>query len=443
MTILAGVRTELAGLAAGFDAGALTATEAAAVVSEATAVINLVSSVRMLAATRVAQSGAWRHRGYRTAAEWLASVTKCSVAEAIAVLETAENLPDCPGVEAKVRAGELTGPQAHAISKAVVADPASESKLLETAQTDGLSKLKQSCRSVEDAASGADAEARYARIRRNRSLRHWSDPDGTFRLDGRLTPDAGAKLLGALAPFEKQAFRQARHDDRHETPDAYRADALEALADASLAGTTSDHDRDPDHDTDDDECDDHDGCADDGDAGGDDGDAGKSKDTKTKRPRSRKPSFTVLVDLQALLRGHTQAGETCEIPGVGPVPVSLLYDYAPQAVWHALITDGVDIRAYCSLTRHIPTMLRVALEARDRECIVPGCNTRTGLQIDHLVPVEDGGPTSYANTGRLCHHDHHTNKHRKGWTLTGGPGHWTFTPPNQASPQPSDDPDPP
>ncbi len=166
-------------------------------------------------------------------------------------------------------------------------------------------------------------------------------------------------------------------------------------------------------------------------------------DKKAKWPKSRKPSFTVLIDIQALLRGHTQAGETCEIPGVGPVPVSLLYDYAPEAVWHALITDGVDIRSYCSMTRHIPTMLRVALEARDRECIVPGCNATTGLQIDHIIPVEEHGPTSYANLGRLCHFDHHDKKHRKGWKLSGGPGHWTFTPPDQARDAAPDGPDPP
>ncbi len=412
------MRTELADLAAGFDAGILTASEAAAVVCEATAIINLAAGVRMAAATRVAQSGAWRHRGHRTAAEWLASVTKCSVAEAISVLETAEHLPDCPGVEAKVRSGELTGQQAHAISKAVAADPASESKLLDTAKTDGISKLRERCRAVEHAAaSAADERARYDKIRRERFLRHWTDDDGAFRLAGKLTPEAGAKLVGALAPFEKAAFDQARHDGRHESPDAYRADALEALADASLAGTNTPDDQ----------------------VGDDDGDTDGPRSAKAKRPKSRKPSFTVLVDLQALLRGHTEASETCEIPGVGPVPVSLLHEYAPEAVWHALITDGVDIRSYCSLTRHIPTMLRVALEARDRECIVPGCNTTQGLEIDHTTPVETGGLTTYVNLGRPCHR-HHRMKHQQGWILDGGPDHWTFTPPSR---HPPDDPDPP
>jgi 5-methylcytosine-specific restriction endonuclease McrA len=194
-----------------------------------------------------------------------------------------------------------------------------------------------------------------------------------------------------LAPFEKAAFDQARTDGRHEPHEAYRADALVAMAEASLGGPT-----------------------------GDNGKAG-----------CRKPSFTVLVDSTALLRGHTQPGERCEIPGIGPVPASVLHEKADKAIWHILATDGTDIRAYASGTRHIPTMLRAALEARDSSCVVPGCDASTGLEIDHTIPLETGGLTSYDNLARLCHHHHHHVKHEQGWTLAGGPDHWTFTPPSQ------------
>ena len=73
----------------------------------------------------------------------------------------------------------------------------------------------------------------------------------------------------------------------------------------------------------------------------------------------------------------------------------------------------------------------MALEARDRaKRAVPGCNVTTGLEIDHLLPLEFGGGTTYVNLARLCHHHHHEMKHRRGWVLGGGPGHWTFTPPD-------------
>jgi hypothetical protein len=348
----------------------LLTSEAEAVVAEATAIINAASTLRMLAAKRVAESAAWRHGGHRSAADWLAAQTKSSFGEAKGALETAEKLGDCPRVAERARRGELTAAQTEVLARAVSVDPSAEGRLLGTAERDGLGKLKDECRAV--ALSQDDSEARHARLHRERSVKHWTDGEGAFRLAAKLTPEAGATVLGALAPFEKAAFETARNEGRHEPHEAYLADALVDLATASLSGET---------------------------------------DTKV---RSRKPSFTVLVDLAALLRGHAEAGETCEIPGVGPIPVSRLYGLAPEAFWHVLVTRGSDIRGYCAMSRYIPTMLKVALAARDRECTVPGCNRTQGLEIDHLVPVEEHGPTTFENLERKCFHDHRVNKHRLG-----------------------------
>ncbi|MGH9001365.1 MAG: DUF222 domain-containing protein [Acidimicrobiia bacterium] len=46
--------------------------------------------------------------------------------------------------------------------------------------------------------------------------------------------------------------------------------------------------------------------------------------------------------------------------------------------------------------------LRTALEARDPTCVVPGCDVRQGLEIDHVVPITDGGNPCLANLARLC-----------------------------------------
>jgi hypothetical protein len=97
--------------------------------------------------------------------------------------------------------------------------------------------------------------------------------------------------------------------------------------------------------------------------------------------------------------------------------VGRLYELAPAAFWHVLVTSGRDIRGYCAMSRYIPTMLRVALAARDRECAVAGCNRTEGLEIDHIVGVGDQGPTTYENLRRICYHDHRENKHRRGITL--------------------------
>jgi hypothetical protein len=390
MADLAEVEAELAAIAATFDADLLLGSEAAQVVSRAARIANLASTIEMAAAARVAATPMWKGGGARTPAEWLARATKSSVGDAIGFLETAEQLGACPAVDAKARAGELSPQQARALVGAVAVDPAAEGRLLKVAEIDGLRRLQEQCRTVRLAQG--DADERYARIHRSRSLRHWTDDEGAFRLAAKLTPDAGAQVLGALAPFEKAAFEQARVEGRHEPHEAYAADGLAAMASASLSPATA--------------------------------------AAPTGR---RKPSVTVMIDLAALMRGRAEPGEMCEIPGVGPLPVSRLLELAPEAVWHALVTDGVDIRSYCSFTRHIPTLLRLALEARDRECVVPGCNQTVGLEIDHVVPVEHGGATSYGNTARVCHFDHHERKHRQGWVLGGEPGAWTFTPPGRAS----------
>jgi hypothetical protein len=381
MATLAGYRTELMAFAESFDARELLTSEAEAVVRDATAIVNLASTVRMLAAKRVADSAAWKHRGHRSAADWLAGQTKSSFGEAKGALEAAEKIAECPQVEAKARAGELNPAQTEVLAKAVAVDPSAEDRLLGTAARDGLGKLKDQCRAV--ALSNDDVEARHARIHRERSVRHWTDAEGAFRMSAKLTPEAGATVLGALAPFEKAAFDRARREKRHEPHEAYVADALVDLAAASLAGR-------------------------------DTGGGGE-------KPKSRKPSFTVLVDIEALLRGQAEPGESCEIPGVGAIPVSRLYELASDAFWHVLVTRGKDIRSYCAMSRYIPTMLKVALAARDRECAVAGCNRTEGLEIDHIIPVEDGGPTTYTNLERKCFHDHRENKHKRGLDLATDP----------------------
>ena len=63
MATLAGYRMELTAFTESFDAAELLASEAEAIVRDATAIVNLASTVRMMAAKRVAESPAWKHRG--------------------------------------------------------------------------------------------------------------------------------------------------------------------------------------------------------------------------------------------------------------------------------------------------------------------------------------------------------------------------------------------
>ena len=87
------------------------------------------------------------------------------------------------------------------------------------------------------------------------------------------------------------------------------------------------------------------------------------------------------------------------------------------------------------MSRYIPTMLRVALAARDRECAVAGCNRTEGLEIDHIIPVEDADRRPTTNLARALHHDHRL-KTVEGWTLTHQQGQWHFDPPDTTGTDP-------
>ena len=149
---LAEIRAELADYVAGFEAGPLLASDAERAVREAVVIENLASTVEMLAAERVADSAAWKHRGHRTPAEWLAGETKSSVGEAIGMLETADKLGECPQVEAQVRAGGCPASSRGRWPRPCRPTRPPSRPCWGWPQRDGLGKLKDRCRAVEHAA---------------------------------------------------------------------------------------------------------------------------------------------------------------------------------------------------------------------------------------------------------------------------------------------------
>ena len=141
----------------------------------------------------------------------------------------------------------------------------------------------------------------------------------------------------------------------------------------------------------------------------------------------------VRVDLDALLRGTALPGETCEIDNQGPVPVAMARDMANDSFLRFVFHQAGDIRSISHFGRTINRHLRTALAHRDRCCVVPGCGVSYGLEIDHITPFAEGGPTELSNLALLCHH-HHYLKTYEGWTLERsgtkdtGPPDWSFTP---------------
>ena len=337
---------------------------------EATGLVKLFAEVERLGAAgktllarRVERSGAWKTGGHRSAAHWMAEATGVPVGQAVGTLQTARALEHLPATTEAYRSGELSEARVKEVAQAAVSNPKAEGELLEAARTSTVPSLKERCRRAV-AEGMIDENGSYERIRKARYLRYWSDPDGAFRLQGRLTADDGARVLAGIEPHQNRIFNEARKQGRKEPSEAYAADALVAMA-------TS---------------------------GGGDEHAG---------PRAM---VHVRVDAGALRRGHLEGGEVSEIPGVGPIPVAAARRLLNDAIVKVIFSKGADITAVAHVGRTIPARLRTALEERDPTCVVPECDVRKGLEIDHVIPYAEGGLTTLANTARLCSLCRHRHK---------------------------------
>jgi len=445
------VISELAAIVAQLDAETVEPGDAAALVSVFVKGENLCAAGKAMCATRAVGAGAHRRAGHVDPASWLAGVSGDTRGRANDALQTASSLPRLPLLAGAVRTGELSPTRARTVADAASMDPASEASLLQTARAGSLHELREEAERVKAAArSKEDDEARYEAIRKARHLRTFMGTDGGFKGQFSLTPDAGAKVLSILQPASDLFFDEARREGRREPNEAYLADALVALVTGEWPGTLSlEADRD-----------DRGGCGGE-DVGGEEsasddradtldpsdvaeaGDdrrpgepsrsastAGGNPDKAKKRRVGMPPRAVVIcrVDLTALRRGEVAPGEMCEIPGVGPVPVSVARELFGDCFLKFVVTKGVDIRAVVHYGRFPRAHQRTALQFRDPCCVVPGCGRTFGLQYDHTDPFSQGGPTSLDNLARLCT-PHHAMKTHRGYQIRGGPGRWEWVAP--------------
>lgn len=340
---------------------------------------------------RAAEGTTWVRAGHRSAASWLADVTGTGMSEAMSALETADRLTQLPKTAEAVRRGELSAGQAREIAAAGAANPAAESELLDAADTDSFKQLKDRARRIRATAASQRTQAeREAQIHRTRFVRRWTDDDGAFRLEAKVTTVNGAHVMAALEARARRFFEEARDAGTRETEAAYLADALVALCCESAAAT-----------------------------------GGKPAKGTAVRPAA---NVNLRVDLAALRRGAVQPDEKCEIPGVGPVSLATARSLLGDCFLKLFVTDGIDVQSLVHYGRTIRAPIRSALEERDPCCVVPGCGATRFLQIDHWqIDFADDGPSALWNLARLCPHHHHL-KTRGDYELAGGPGKWEFRP---------------
>ena len=453
------------------DPARLTGEDATGLYSSLVGLERLTNAGKTLLAPRIEASGIWREGGHRSAPVMLAALEGVGVGQAQNTLANGQRLEQLPGTEAALRTGSLSGPKVTELTGAGVLAPERETALLDGAGDAPLQAVRDRCRRSR-ATSGADDPV--ARIRRIRAARHfssWTDTEGAFCYQGRDTPDRGAAILAHLGPVATRLRRASRAGgDGDRAPErAVRADAFYALVTRRhpdtgaplgptpkplVPGPGGDPDEDPGGETA--EQDTGGGIGDDPGPGteaapapapapGLDPRAGEDARSLIDGPPTC--SVVVRVDLDALLRGHAEDDECCQIDNLWPIPVPMARDLANDSFLRLVFHRAGDIRAVSHWGRTINRALRTALFHRDTTCVVPGCGTSYGLEIDHIIPFADGGPTTLDNLALLCHH-HHFLKTYEGWTLEridppeegppgrarrkgdpGGPPRWRFEPP--------------
>jgi hypothetical protein len=146
--------------------------------------------------------------------------------------------------------------------------------------------------------------------------------------------------------------------------------------------------------------------------------------------------ITVFVDAQHAVGTDGETGVVLEAgPRVGRVTLeAILCDGITEITVNG--EDGVPM-SYRRQKRIITPALRRAVLHRDHDqCAGDACNSRDRLQIHHITPWSEGGPTEPDNLITLCWFHHHVVVHQWHYTIQPHPGHGRirFKKPGRAPP---------
>jgi hypothetical protein len=449
------LRAHVESVMAVFDVNLVSASEAAEMRREFTPLKRRFEAAELACAKRVADTSLVRSRADHDGAKATGRQLGVSNGEAASLLDLAAQLDGLPTTRHAFERGDISRDQAAEIARTAQVRPGTEADLVAVARHESLGELKRRGRKLR--AAGEDGEQKLQRLHRERFLRTWIDDDGAGNGRWKLPPAQHAELLAALGPRRDQAFSDARHDSRREPHEAYDADALVQLAhDAATYAEVDPPDPPPTH------------PPDDSTSTGEllhspittgqltlvpdgrpaDEAAGDEPAASTDRPRPPAPGRSrrgrardkviFRVDWTAAARGHTLptghpdsdgVEETCDIVGIGPVPVSVVRQVLEDdPVIAIVLTEGTDIRAVTHLGRKATAHMRTCLEWAQHGCSVLGCPNTGRLELDHNQPWALTLHTRLDQLDWLCH-THHQQKTHDGHRLEPGTGTRRFLPP--------------
>lgn len=398
LTMLRETRDRLTDLTASRAVATLSGDDSVAAVRELGIIRRLVEALTAEAVARIDATDAHRTRGDRSAVDTCAKVLQVGPGPAAELLAAAKAAADDDRIERAFRNGEVDARSAAMIGAVSRHVPDAVDELLDAA-VHGPQILKEACARAR--AESEDPEERARRLHAARELRIGTDADGMVCGRFRLTPEVGGRIKALIDAGAQRRFRA----DRARPREHHAAHAADELATLLLLHAPAD------------------------------GRRTESAEIPRSTPGVPRTAATVhvVIDHSALVRGRALAGETCEIPGVGPIDARWARDLLGDAFLTAVIKHGTDITTVAHFGRHVNARLRTALLVQGRECDVAGCGIRGYLEMDHVRDHAKRGPTALHNLGWLCSHHHRLKS--SGWIL--GPrsranGKRRLTPPQRA-----------
>ena len=324
------------------------------------------------------ERGGW-NSGFSSCAAWLSWRCGMDLGAARERVRVARALPALPRLAQALARGELSYAKVRALTR--VATPETEERLLAVGRAGTawhVERIVRGWRRVDRNVEIRETALRHSR----RALRVYQDEDGMVVVRGRLTPEAGAVFIQALA-----AARETLYQRQHQTfvsdvsaetqweqqPPTFEQQQADAL---TLVGETALH------------------------HGIDPGAAGER--------------YQVVVHVDASVLSDADApGQSVLEDGArvsAETSQRLACDASRVVMQHARDGRVVEVAAR---TRTIPPALRRALHHRDRSCRFPGCTVKFG-QGHHIRHWAQGGPTKLSNLALLCRR-HHRAVHEEGY----------------------------
>jgi hypothetical protein len=128
-----------------------------------------------------------------------------------------------------------------------------------------------------------------------------------------------------------------------------------------------------------------------------------------------------------------------EVSGGTPVGPEILDKVACAGALEVIRTsEGGQPLAVGRRSRVIPNRLRRFILHRDGGCTADSCTSLYRLEVHHVIPWSEGGPTDPDNLTTLCWFHHHVVVHGFGYRIDPslGPGRLRFVKPSAHDPPP-------